>query len=46
MSKLSEEDREWKRYQRKVDREDRRHTRKTEGSIMSQWIRKKRNKEQ
>jgi len=44
MSKLTKEERQWRRANRKITREHNKAARKTEGTRLSQWVRKKRNK--
>lgn len=41
---LSKEEREWRRRARQERREHNRAARQTEGTRLSQWIRRKRNK--
>jgi len=41
-SRLSKEERQWRRKNRQITREHNRHARKTEGTRLAQYIRKKR----
>ncbi len=42
-SRLSKEERQWRRTNRKITREHNRAARKTEGTKLAQWVRRKRN---
>ncbi len=43
MSLLSKEDREWRRAKRKEAKEHNKNARKTEGTRLAQWLRRKMN---